>query len=135
MSKKPTLVLAVLLILLGVTSGIDKEITGMEYLLLWIDAMAFLFMEYKAQSLLKRTRRYARAIANLAEELLQKNIAVECLNRSLKNRLHTITSENGMLGAAGEINCMPKIVSATGQTYVDFDEVMRILEGSDFVER
>ena len=135
MSKKTTLVLAVLLILLGVTSGIDKEITGMEYLLLWIDAMAFLVVTYRTQSLLKRTRRYARAIDNIAEALHEKNIAIECLNRTLKNRLHTITSENGMLGAADKINCMPKIVSATGQTYVDFDEVMRILEGSDFVER
>lgn len=34
-----------------------------------------------------------------------------------------------------QIRFMPKVMSATGQIYVDFDEVMRILEGGDIIER
>lgn len=37
--------------------------------------------------------------------------------------------------AADKVRAMPKVMSATGQIYVDFEEVMKILEGSDFVER
>ena len=36
---------------------------------------------------------------------------------------------------AAEIRAMPKVISATGQIYVDFDEVMKILEGGDNIER
>ena len=34
-----------------------------------------------------------------------------------------------------QIRLMPKVMSATGQIYVDFDEVMKILEGGDIIER
>ena len=37
--------------------------------------------------------------------------------------------------AANKVSGLPKVASATGQIYVDYDEVMRILEGGDIIER
>lgn len=34
-----------------------------------------------------------------------------------------------------KIACLPKVVSATGQIYVDYDDVLEILRGDELVER
>ena len=34
-----------------------------------------------------------------------------------------------------KIACLPKVVSATGQIHVDYEDVMQILKGDEIVER
>jgi len=49
--------------------------------------------------------------------------------------IDTLEKLNGLTDAANKISGLAKIASATGQIYVDYDEVMRILEGGDIIER
>ena len=54
----------------------------------------------------------------------------------MKNRyIETLEKLNGLTDAADKISGLPKVASATGQIYVDYDEVVKILEGGDIVER
>lgn len=50
-NKKSTILLAVLLLMLGVVAFLDKEISVLEYVCLYVNAVLYLGLEYSSDSL------------------------------------------------------------------------------------
>lgn len=114
MSNKKLVLLAVLLILQPMIAVLDKNVSALEYVCLFAQAGAYLIMTFRLKA---------------DNEQLYRMLA----GRRLEHWSNLI--KIGMGEHIREIEALPKIPSATGQIYVDYEEVMRILRGDEIVER
>lgn len=112
--KKRIIVLVVLLIVLFATAVSDKNISMFEYICLFINALLYLALDLTLESRVKNQSKR--------------------IERQSKMIFHFMTS-GGYTKLISKIDAMPKVISATGQVYVDFEEVMRIIRGDKIVER
>lgn len=112
--KKRLFTLGVLLIVLFTLGISDKDIRTLEYSYMFIAAALFLLLAFSFQT------------------------RIESQNRRILRQpgmiFHFMTG-SGRYNIIKEVDAIPKVMSATGQIYVDYDEVMRILEGGDIIER
>ena len=112
--KKRIIMLAVLLVALLVTAVIDKEISIFEYICLFANAGAYLGLAFALQT---QVDKLWREVSRQRREMWTNLIKI------------------GMGRHITEIEALPKVTSATGQIYVDYEDVMQILRGDEIVER
>lgn len=126
MSKKLRIFLALLLIVDLILNLLAPEISKISFIGIWVTAMAFLL----AVCLQEGTIHTMEEIIKVDRDIVQNLMEV---SNVLQKKIDDLEERCNM--SINRINNLLKAPSATGQIYVDFDEVMRILEGGDVVER
>lgn len=112
--KKRIIILAVLLVMLLVVAVLDQDISMLEYICLFANAGAYLGLAFSLQT----------QVDELWHEIGRQ-----------RREMWTNLIKIGMGRHITEIEALPKVPSATGQLYVDYDDVMRIIRGDEIVER
>lgn len=112
--KKRIIMLAVLLVALLVTAVIDKEISILEYICIFANAGAYLGLVFASQTLIEDQQRRILGQSGMIFRLMTRG---------------------GRYNLMNEVEALPKVASATGQIYVDYEDVMQILKGDEIVER
>ncbi len=112
--KKRLVVLTVLLITLLVIAVLDQDISILEYICLFANAGVCLGLAFALQT----------QVDELWREVARRSVGM------WRNLIKI-----GMGEHIKEIEALPKVPSATGQIYVDYEEVMRIIRGDELIER
>ena len=112
--KKRIIVLEGLLILLLALAVSDKDISMLEYMYVFIIAEVYLVLSFSFQTRIESLKRQIEG---------------------LREYVWGILIRSGLKGKIQEIDALPKVPAATGQIYVDYEDVMRILRGDEIVER
>lgn len=112
--KKRILALGVLLIALFTLGISDKDIRTLEYSYMFITAALFLLLAFLFQTRIESQNR----------RILRQSGMI----------FHFMTG-SGRYDIIKKVDAMPKVMSATGQIYVDYDDVLEILRGDELVER
>ena len=133
--KNRVLLLAALLFLMGVFSLWDKEISVLEYAFLCINAVLYLLLVYLSESLNDSYEGLVAALEDLVHALKLKNEVLEELADYLEQKLIRIMDTKGISDVLEKVDAMPKVMAATGEVYVDYEEVMTVLRGDEIVER
>ena len=119
--KKLIILLMILTAMKTILVVAAQEVSVYEYVCICIIAFGYLMIAYRGERLIDA---YRKTTQTQRTTIIMKDIYID-----------TLENLNGLTDAADKISGLPKVVSATGQIYVDFDEVIRILEGGDIVER
>ena len=119
--KKVILLLMVLTAMNATLVIIAQDVSIFSYICMCICAFCFLMIAYSGERLKDA---YRRTTQIQRDTIIMKDIYID-----------TLENLNGLTDAADKISGLAKVASATGQIYVDYDEVMRILEGGDIIER
>ena len=112
------MVLTAMETILGVTK---QDVSVSEYVCMCIIAFGYLMIAYSGERLKDA---YRKTTQIQRDTIIMKDAYID-----------TLENLNGLTEAQEKVEALPKIASATGQIYVDYDEVIRILEGGDIVER
>ena len=119
--KKLIILLMVLTAMNATLVIIAQDVSIFGYICMCICAFCFLMIAYSGERLKDA---YRRTTQIQRTSIIMKDTYIDMLENL-----------NGLTEAQEKIEALPKVVSATGQIYVDYDEAIRILEGGDFVER
>lgn len=121
--EKLQLLIAVLWFCVGLLILCSPKIHKVTYAILWI---LFLFT-------------YTDKMFGNHRHRIQYRIALSRWSDSAVRSYRYARENEGLTATLNSIKIeicrLPKVASATGQIYVDYDEVMRILEGGDIIER
>lgn len=112
------MILTVMEVILVITT---QDVSVSKYVCMCIIAFAYLMIAYSGERLKDA---YRRTTQIQRTTIIMKDTYIDMLENL-----------NGLTDAADKISGLAKVASATGQIYVDYDEVMRILEGGDIIER
>lgn len=112
--KKRILALGVLLIVLFALAISDRDISMLEYSYMFINAVLFMLLLFSFQTRIESQNR----------RILRQSGMI----------FHFMTG-SGRYDIIKKVEAMPKVMSATGQIYVDYDDVLEILRGDELVER
>ena len=131
--KKLIVLMLILLIAQFTMAMLDKDISMVEYICLFAMAAADLGAVFLLEIRIEEQIRLLENQSDTIETMIEKDNALERivawngeLTKELLNDRSRIDSE---------IYNLPKVASATGQIYVDYDDVASILKGDKFVER
>ena len=112
--KKRIIALAGLLVALFVTAVLNKNISIFEYICLFANAALYLTLAFSSQSLIEEQSR----------RILRQSGVI----------FHFMTS-GGFHDIMKKVEALPKVISATGQIYVDYEDVMKIIRGEELIEK
>lgn len=119
---KKVIILLMILTVMEVILVITTQDVGVsKYVYMCIIAFGYLMIAYSGERLKDA---YRRTTQIQRTTIIMKDTYIDMLEHL-----------NGLTEAQEKIEALPKVALATGQIYVDYDEVIRILEGGDFVER
>lgn len=119
--KKLIILLMILTAMETILVITTQDVSVSKYVCMCIIAFGYLMIAYSGERLhdaYRKTTQIQRAT------IIMKDTYIDMLEHL-----------NGLTEAQEKVEALPKVASATGQIYVDYDEVIRILEGGDFVER
>ena len=98
-----------------------QDVSVYKYVCMCIIAFGYLMIAYSGERLKDA---YRKTTQIQRDTIIMKDAYID-----------TLENLNGLTDAADKISGLAKVASATGQIYVDYDEVIRILEGGNIIER
>ena len=119
--KKLIILLMILTAMETILVITTQDVSVSKYVCMCIIAFGYLLIAYSGERLKDA---YRRTTQIQRDTIIMKDAYID-----------TLENLNGLTDAADRISGLAKVASATGQIYVDYDEVMRILEGGDVIER
>lgn len=126
MNKKLKVFLTLLLIANLILNLLAPEISKISFVGIWVTAMAFWGIVCIQENTIHTMEKIIKVDRDIVRNLMG-------ISNALQKRIDHL-EERCNLGI-NKINALLKIPSATGQIYVNFDEVSKILDGNDIVER
>lgn len=120
-SGKRLIILIMVLTVMDSIVVITQYVSVFSYTCMCICAFCFLMIAYNGERLKDI---YRKTTEIQRDTIIMKDIYID-----------TLEALNSLTDVADQISGLPKVASATGQIYVDYDEVMRILEGGNIIER
>ena len=119
--KKLIILLMILTAMETILVVTTQDVSVSKYVCMCIIAFGYLMIGYSGERLKDA---YRRTTQIQRTTIIMKDTYIDMLENL-----------NGLTEAADKISGLAKVASATGQIYVDYDEVMRILDGGDIIER